>query len=79
MDRSMNEQLFRLCPYTKRELAQLYFPFTENAETAVANLRNLIRRNSELGNELEKAGYKPYNQVFTPKQVRVIVDFLGEP
>ncbi len=34
--------------------AQLYFPFTENAETAVAYLRNLIRRNNEFGDELKK-------------------------
>ena len=33
--------------------AQLYFPFTENSETAVAYLRNLIRRNNELGKELK--------------------------
>ena len=59
--------------------AQLYFPFTENSETAVAYLRNLIRRNNELGKELKDAGYNPYNKAFIPKQVRIIVDYLGEP
>ena len=37
----MNEQIFRIRPYSKRELAGLYFPFTKNADTAVKNLNNL--------------------------------------
>ena len=75
----MNEQTFRICPYTKRELAKLYFPFTENAESAVANLRNLLKRNEDLMDELLDAGYNPYNKVFTPRQVRIIIHYLGEP
>ena len=75
----MNEQTFRICPYTKRELAKLYFPFTENTKSAVANLRNLLKRNEELMEELQNAGYQPYDKCFTPRQVRLIVEFLGEP
>ena len=41
----MNEQIFRIRPYSKRELAGLYFPFTKNADTAVKNLNNLMHRN----------------------------------
>ena len=36
----MNEQIFRIRPYSKRELAGLYFPFTKNADTAVKNLNS---------------------------------------
>lgn len=75
----MNEPAFKIRPYTKRELACLYFPFTENEETAVANLRNLMKRNPELANELESALYRTHSKVFTPLQVRIIVRYLGEP
>lgn len=75
----MNETIFRIRPYSKRELAALYFPETVNAETAVANLRNLMKRNSDLLGELEKARYKPHDKVFTPRQVAIIVRYFGEP
>lgn len=75
----MKEQSFRISPYTKRELARLYFPRTENVESAVANLRNLFKRNKELMDSLQKSGYNPHNKSFTPRQVRLIVDYLGEP
>ena len=35
----MDEISFRIRPYLKRELAELYFPDTVNARSAVANLR----------------------------------------
>ena len=72
----MNEPTFRIGPYPKRELARLYFPFTENADTAVVNL---MTRNPELMSELAAARYKPHAKVFTPRQVRIIVRYLGEP
>lgn len=75
----MNEPTFRIRPYSKRELARLYFPDTLLDESAVANLRNLIKRNAELIDELKKAHYRPHNKMFTPRQVRIITDFLGEP
>ena len=52
----MNDFHFRIRPYSKRELARLYFPDTVNDESAVANLRNLIRRVNGLGEELKEAG-----------------------
>ena len=75
----MDETSFRIRPYFKRELAVLYFPDTVNARSAVANLRNLINRNPELVQELSKVRYKPYSKIFTPKQVSILVRYLGEP
>lgn len=75
----MNDFHFRIRPYSKRELARLYFPDTVNDESAVANLRNLIRRVNGLGEELKEAGYKPYDKIFTPKHVGILVRYLGEP
>ncbi len=75
----MEEISFRIRPYFKRELAELYFPDTVNTRSAVANLRNLISRNPELMQELSKVRYKPYSKIFTPKQVSILVRYLGEP
>ena len=75
----MNEQIFRIRPYSKRELAGLYFPFTKNADTAVKNLNNLMHRNPDLRNELAEASYHSRCRMLTPLQVRIIVRYLGEP
>lgn len=75
----MNQPSFRIRPYSKRELAGLYFPDTRNGDSAVANLRNLMKRIPELVSELEAACYKPRDKVFTPRQVGIIVRYLGEP
>ena len=75
----MNDMTFRVRPYSKRELAKMYFPDTAQAETAVANLRNLMRRSHEMTDELAAAGYRPRDKVFTPRQVAIIVRYLGEP
>lgn len=50
----MNEPNFRIRPYSKRELAKLYFPDTNNEESAIANLRNLMKHNPDLITELKK-------------------------
>lgn len=70
---------FHIRPYSKRELAQLYFPDTLRSPTAVANLRNLMLRNEVLMGELREAGYRPCQRFFTPRLVRIIVRHLGEP
>lgn len=75
----MNDTTFRIRPYSKRELAKLFFPDTANAETAVANLRNLIQRNREVIDELLAAGFRPHSRVFTPRQVRILIHYFGEP
>ena len=50
----MNETNFRIRPYSKRELAKLYFPDTINEESAIANLRNLMKHNPDLLAELKE-------------------------
>lgn len=51
----MNEPNFRIRPYSKRELAKLYFPDTNNEESAIANLRNLMKHNPDLDHRVEKS------------------------
>ncbi|MBR4846120.1 MAG: DUF4248 domain-containing protein, partial [Bacteroidaceae bacterium] len=38
-----------------------------------------IERNDELCDALQRSGLTPHSKTFTPYQVRLIVDALGEP
>ena len=69
---------FPIRPYTKKELALLYFPGS-TPRTAVNHLMSWIRRCTPLWNELQQTGYYPASKAFTPRQVRAIVAQLGEP
>ncbi len=75
----MDEQIFRIRPYTKRELARLYFPDTPKIKTAVTNLRRWMGQNAGMMERLSEAGYLPGNRIFSPRQVRIIVEAFGEP
>ena len=72
----MNEQPFRIRPYSKRELAMLYFPSTKNGNSAVKNLHNLMHRNPDLMKELAEARYQSRCRILTPLQIRIIVRYL---
>lgn len=76
---NMNETEFRIRPYSKQKLAMLYFPHCTRSRTAVANFRNMMQRCPELMQALEATHYQAYDKTFTPKQVRLIVEYLGEP
>ena len=69
---------FKIRPYTKKELALLYFP-DSIPHTAVNHLMTWILRCTPLIRQLEAAGYKKKSKVFTPHQIRLIVEHLGEP
>lgn len=64
--------------YTKKELALRYFP-DSNPRTAVNHLMAWIYRCSQLWEQLEATGYLKSSKAFTPRQVRLIFEFLGEP
>ena len=51
----------------------------DNLQSAIANLRNLMKHNPHLIAELKGAYYKTYNKTFTPRQIGFIVQYLGEP
>lgn len=42
-------------------------------------LKNWINRNSNLLIALKNAGYNKYQKNFTPKQVEILYEYLGEP
>ena len=75
----MNESEFHIRPYSKKELAEFYFPGRSRSATAVTNFRNLMLRNETMMRELREAGYRPRQRIFTSKLIKIIVYHLGEP
>ena len=69
---------FTIRAYTKKELALMYFP-DSIPRTAVCHLMDWIRRCGPLWQQLQATGYIATNKEFTPRQVRAIVEMLGEP
>ena len=69
---------FRLRAYGRTELAQLYSPHL-SAGAAWQKLRAWISLYPGLTDQLSAAGYTPRLRMFTPRQVRMIVEALGEP
>ena len=72
------ENDFTIRAYTKKELALMYFP-DSMPRTAVNHLMAWIRRCTTLWQELQTMGYAATCKAFTPRQVRAIVEQLGEP
>ena len=69
---------FTIRVYAKSELAQLYTP-NIRPRAACKKLQMWIERNAELCDALHRSGLAPHSKTFTPYQVRLIVDALGEP
>ena len=69
---------FEIRAYTKKELALCYFP-DSNPRTAVNHLMSWIQRCAPLWRQLQEMEYISTSKVFTPRQVRAIVEMLGEP
>ena len=70
--------MFKIKPYGKSELAMLYFP--NNAPHVALNRLNAwIRRCTPLFNALSDCYQSPHAKFFSPKAVRLIIDYLGEP
>ena len=69
---------FKIRPYTKKELALMYFP-DSSPRTAVSHLMSWIRRCTQLWQQLQATGYETTCWTFTPRQVNAIVEQLGEP
>jgi len=73
------ERAFEIRTYGYNELARLYFPFA-TPHSATVMLRRWILRNKKLMARLqEKDGLTANQKTLTPFQVRVIVEFFGEP
>ena len=69
---------FTIRTYSKKELALMYFPDSA-PRTAVNHLMAWIRRCTSLWQQLLAMGYNINSKGFTPREIRAIVEQLGEP
>lgn len=69
----MKEEKFVIRAYGKSELAMLYFP-KDSEKAAMNKLRNWLKINPRLKHLINSE-----SKSYTPKQVRKIVDEVGEP
>lgn len=70
---------FKIRSYTKKELALLYFPTASTPHAAVNHLIAWTKRCVGLYESLTEIGYQKNAKYFTPREVRLIVEYLGEP
>jgi hypothetical protein len=74
----MQEEKFKVRAFGYGELAQIYFPQITK-QSATVQFRRWIRINEELQKELKASGFKRFQKLLTPKQVEIIIKFIGEP
>lgn len=74
----MNMNTFKIRTYGRTELAQKYCP-NMTARAAFRKLMQWIDLYPELNEQLANHGYTPHQRTYTPAQVQLIVDALGEP
>ena len=72
------EDIFKIRPYGKSELAIRYFP-DSNPHVALNRLNGWIRRCPPLVSALADCYQSTHAKFFSPKAVRLIIDYLGEP
>ena len=64
---------------TKKQLALEYFPHTQDPATAVRHLMRWIHKCQPLHKQLTATGYNKHAKCFMPLQVKLIIEYLGEP
>lgn len=69
---------FRIRTYGRTELAQMYCPGM-HPRAAFRKLMHWIDIYPNLNEQLYAHGYIPHSRTYTPAQVKLIVDALGEP
>jgi len=69
---------FKPRSYSKQELAMLYFPDAA-PHVAVNRLNSWIRRCRELREQFAACSVSKFSKFYTAHQVRLIVEYLGEP
>lgn len=74
----MNENQFVVRTYLKVELAKLYNPHMSD-EGALRKMRRWINHQPELRKQMRALQISPSDRQYTPRQVRLIVQHLGEP
>ena len=70
----MTDETFTIRAYGKSELAMMYFPNSSSKRSALRKLQHWISINPRLSALVGSSG-----NYFTPKEVQLIVDEVGEP
>jgi hypothetical protein len=74
----MMEKTFKIRSYGRMELAQLYCPDIQ-PRSAWKKLKSWIDYYPHLNDTLASLGKTSATRIFSPPQVRAIVEALGEP
>ena len=69
---------FKVQPRAFGELAQMYYP-DHNYDSALRHFREEMHLTRGMWEAMVGEGYKENSKILTRAQVRVIVQFLGEP
>ncbi len=69
---------FKPRSYSKQELAMLYFPEAA-PHVAVNRLNSWIRRCRDLNVQMSSCPVSKFSKFYTAHQVRLIVEYLGDP
>ena len=72
------ESITEIRPYTKSELATMYFPIGSTSN-ALRRLNRYINHAHGLLPALLATGYRVNDRHFTRRQVQLIFEYLGEP
>ena len=64
--------------YQKGQLAQMYYPWC-GYRPALRRFACDLERALTLRDDLRRTGWVPHNRIFTPQQVQLIFDTLGDP
>jgi len=72
------QSTFKIRSHGSSELAQLYFPHIAKKSASV-QLRRWLVLNKKLNTSLEETGFVPGQKLLTPKQVGLVLEYLGEP
>lgn len=64
--------------FYKQELAMLYFP-DDNPKVARDKLTRWINRCKPLSQAMAETFYRTTSKSYTPRQVLLIIEYLGEP
>lgn len=70
---------FKLRSYSKKELGLMYFPTATSPHSAVNRLMSWVYGCPELTRKLEELGYNKNCKCLSPRQVELMVYYLGEP
>ena len=75
----MTQNKFAIRTYGKSEFALLMFPTIDDPKIAQAKLLRWIKKDWKFHQQLLDLGFSPYDNDYSPEQVRVMVEKFGAP